>query len=431
MVYLLKVNIAIVLFYAFYKLLLSKDTFFVWRRVALLAIMVVSPVLPLVQIGEWLGNMAGLDAVAAFYHSGAVMPELVVRPGNATGDDVGWMGYTVTMIYCIVAGILLLRLLVQLSSILALLRGSHKRRLYGTMIRVLVKDIAPFSFFKLIFINTESHGEAELHEIISHERAHVEQWHSVDVLLSELACIVLWYNPFMWLVKQEIRNNLEYLADNKVIVEGHERKTYQYHLLGLTYQKAAANLYNNFNVLPLKERIKMMNKKRTRGIGKAKYLLFLPMVAALLIGCNMDGAKAENTGREAVIEQDTARAVSSAKVDYAEVAAENGEPLKVVEKMPEYPGGEKAMLEYLKKNIAYPQKAHEENIQGTVIVRFVVQKDGSIGDIQIIKKVHPLLDAEAERLVKGMAKFEPGMQGNKPVDVYYTIPIVFSLTSAE
>ena len=109
-----------------------------------------------------------------------------------------------------------------------------------------------FLFFHWIFIHPSSHTEEEFNEILTHEQTHARQWHSIDVIISELVCIFCWCNPFAWLMKREIRTNLEYMADARVLENGYDSKTYQYHLLGLSHQKAAATIYNSFNVLPLK-----------------------------------------------------------------------------------------------------------------------------------------------------------------------------------
>lgn len=160
----------------------------------------------------------------------------------------------------------------------------------------------------------------------------------------------------------------------------------------------------------------MMNKERTKGIGRAKYLLLLPMVAMLLIGSNMNvqAGEIEIAQNMATVEKKTTN-------------HEKDEIVKAAEKMPRFPGGEAAMMNFLSKNITYPQKAFEEKAQGNVVARFVVRKDGSIGDVELIRKVHPLLDDEAIRVIKSMPKFEPGTVGGKPVNVWYTIPISFAI----
>ncbi len=418
--YLLKVNVAIALFYAFYKLLLCRDTFFTWRRVALLAFIMVSITLPLINCGSWIGQSVAVKGMAEVY-ANIVLPEVVIGGDAASTADwhsvaMSWCG----IMYWAVLSLLMLRFLSQLASILRLYVKSEKREIEGVRVCILDKKAAPFSFFKIIFINPESHAREELREILAHEQAHARQYHSLDVILGELACMVFWYNPFMWLVKNEIRNNLEYMADHRVISEGYDTKNYQYHLLGLTYQKAAANLYNNFNVLPLKERIKMMNKKRTKGIGMAKYLLLLPLVAMLVIGSNIDSVASTTN---AVSTSKGLSAVSSDKdVDKA---------YKVVEVMPEFPGGNGAMMKYLKENLKYPEDAKKNGVQGTVVVRFVVKADGTVDEVKVMKGLESSLDSEAMRLVKSLPKFKPGTKGGEPVDVWYTLPVMFKIPSAK
>lgn len=411
--YLLKVNIAFILFYAFYKLILSRDTFFTWRRVTLLTSIFISIIIPLINISGWLQEQHALNTVSTFYNE-IILPDFTITPAGSTYSQyLNTMSNFLIAIYLSVALVLLIRFLIQLSSIMRLAYKSRVQNIGRISIRLLKNNLTPFSFFHLIFISPDSHNEKELSEIITHECVHAEQWHSLDAVLGELACIAFWYNPFIWLIKQEIRNNLEYLADNSVLRKGYDTKSYQYHLLGLTYQKAAANLVNNFNVLLLKKRIKMMNKERTKEIGKAKYFLLLPMAAMLLMGSNMN-VQAEVTSKAEITSDMT-------------TVSDKDEIVKAAERMPQFPGGNAAMMDFVNKNIKYPQKAYQEKVQGSVVARFAVKKDGSIGDVVIIKKAHPLLDKEAIRVIKTMPKFEPGTIDNKPVDVWFSIPITFSV----
>ncbi len=412
LIYLLKVNVAIAMFYAFYKLLLGRDTFFVWRRVVLISFIAVSLILPLLKVEDWMMLQAPVTELSMVY-ANVVLPEINLSQAteSATWQTI-LMNWGV-VIYYVIALILVGRFVTQLLSILFLAKRCEKRMINNVPVYALQKDIAPFSFFKMIFVNPESHSEEELKEILTHEQAHANQYHSIDVIFSELACVVFWYNPFVWLTKIEIRNNLEYMADSRVLQDGYDTKKYQYHLLGLTYQKAAANLYNNFNYLPLKKRIKMMNKKRTNEIGRVKYLLLLPLVAMLLIGNNMN-AQANVTSQEET--QTVKKTVQS---------SDKEEIVKVAEVMPKFPGGEAALMKFLMENVRYPQEAKEKNVQGAVIAQFVVQADGSVGTVKIVKKVDPLLDAEAVRVLKSLPKFEPGKIDGKPVSVWYTLPIQF------
>ena len=149
--------------------------------------------------------------------------------------------------------VLAIRFFIQLAGIIRLAFRCQKAKIGNTNVHLLRQASGPFSFFHWIFIHPTSHTEDELSEILTHEQTHANQWHSIDVLVSEIVCIFCWFNPFAWLMKREIRTNLEYLADNRVLETGHDSKAYQYHLLGLSHHKAAATIYNSFNVLPLKK----------------------------------------------------------------------------------------------------------------------------------------------------------------------------------
>ena len=285
--YFLKVNVAIALFYAFYRLFFYKDTFFSWRRTALLCFFAISAAVPLLNIQTWIVEQEPMAAMADLYAT-VILPEFTIEGETATMDWKSLLLNYAGIVYGSITALLFLRFIVQLTGIIRLACRCRKVRIGNADIHLLTKEEGPFSFFHWIFIHPASHTEEELNEILTHEQTHARQWHSVDVLISELACILCWFNPFVWLMKREIRTNLEYMADARVLENGYDSKAYQYHLLGLAHQKAAATIYNSFNVLPLKKRIKMMNKKRTKEIGRTKYLMFLPLAALLMIVSNIE-----------------------------------------------------------------------------------------------------------------------------------------------
>lgn len=536
MVYFLKINVAIALFYAFYRLFFYKDTFFAWRRTALLCFFAVSAAVPLLDIQQWIVQQEPMAAMADLY-AAVVLPELTLTPQPET-DWRQLVADGIVVAYWLVAALLALRFLVQLAGIVRLARRCPTQKIDGTTVHLLPRAEGPFSFFRWIFVCPDAHTGDELHEILTHERTHARQWHSIDVLTGELACIICWFNPFAWLMKREIRTNLEYMADEKVLETGHDSRTYQYHLLGLSHHKAAATIYNSFNVLPLKKRIIMMNKRRTRAIGRTKYLMFLPLAALLMIVSNIEAvARATQKITTEVIE-----AVAPAEIHNVQPQSENiaplpqqekpdkvtykgkvvdkyGQPIEgvqivtlsqdksvgyqllkersqadgtfvfeaapddrigffhvtsqgtyiqsvnpeewnlsrektivmdgkptsmfreedrnstdeevfeVVENMPEFPdGGMPGLMKYLSANIRYPEAAHKAGTQGRVTVQFVVGKDGSIGNVGILRGVDPNLDAEAIRVISSMPKWKPGTQKGEPVNVRYTVPVMFRLT---
>ena len=222
----------------------------------------------------------------------------------------------------------------------------------------------------------------------------------------------------MWLLKSEIRLNLEYLADNKVLETSIDHKQYQYHLLGLTHISKQTGLYNNFNVSHLKRRIIMMNKKRTRTAGRIKYALFAPLAAALLLVSNI-----EAVARTVEKVMDASEATNTVPQD----KPKEDQIFQICEVPPQFPGGVVEWMKFLSANMKYPAEAKEKKQEGRVIVQFIVEKDGSITNAKVVRGVSPLLDQEALRVVGIMPKWNPATQRGQAVRVQYTLPVMFSL----
>lgn len=449
LIYFLKINAGIALFYAFYRLFFYKDTFFHWRRIALLGFFILSLVYPLMNLQEWVKEQEPMVAIADLYTT-VVLPEYSVE-ATPTTDWNSITLSTIAYLYWGGAALLFLRFLVQLASIIRLRINCRTSEIQGVHVHLLKERGGPFSFFHWIFVHPEAHTEKEMGEIFTHELTHARQYHSVDVIVSELMCIVCWFNPFAWLMKREVRNNLEYMADNRVIQTGHDYQSYQFHLLGLAHQKAAANLSNSFNVLPLKNRIKMMNKKRTKEIGRTKYLMFLPLAALLMIISNIEAVARTTKSIAKEVMQTVEQVVKQTPVVAADVqqtppqdkkkvaqddkkkaetdkSNKDAPVFEVVDEAPQYPGGITALMEFLKTNIRYPEAAHKAGTQGRVIVQFVVEKDGSISETHIAKSVSTELDKEAIRVISAMPAWIPGKQKGEPQRVRFTVPVMFRLS---
>ena len=442
-IYLIKINVALMLLYGFYRLTVSRDTFFGLRRLTLWLIYAVALMVPALNLEYWVRDTPTMASMANVY-ADTFYPVVVVK---AQAPSITWMDMLLGIYWAGVA-VLSLRLVWQLFSIIRLAVISRKQEMEGITVHLLRGEGSPFSFFRWVFMYPSTLEDRQLHEVMVHECTHVSGLHSLDTLFSELFSIACWFNPFAWLMKQEVRMNLEYLADESVLSDGNARKSYQYHLLGLAYRqpKDSAQIANNFNLLPLKKRIKMMNKRRTSEIGKAKYLLFAPLAGALLMVSNIESVAREISGQvpevaevqqkaEQALNADVAvanpMAKAEAKASDATAQADATKKKKswdcIPETMPQFPGGQEVMMKYLAANIKYPASAVKAKKQGRVIVTFIVQKDGSVTHAKIAKSVDPELDAEALRIVKGMPKWTPGTQNGKPVNVKYTLPVNFSL----
>ena len=408
LMYLIKANVVLVVLFGFYQLISAGDTFFKWRRLSLLTIYVLSLLLPAIDPSVLVNETAPLGNILP--RMAYNLPEVTVQPAHDTFD---WQQLAV-LIYTGVALALLLRVFWQVVVVCRLAQRSERATLHGTAVCLLTGNYSPFSFFRWIFVNPVNKTPSQVKQILTHEQTHVVQWHSVDALLSQLFVAAFWFNPVAWLMRLQVRNNLEYLADRSVINGGTDKKAYQYHLLAVAYRTNVATITNNFNVLPLKKRIKMMNKQTSNPLARFKYLLFVPLAVALLA--------MNSTAMRANVQK---KVVKTTKVTKKTSATDK--VYEVCEQMPIFPGGDAAMMKYLSENVKYPALAIKAQEQGRVVVSFTVEKDGAISDVKVARSVTPSLDAEAVRVVKAMPKWTPGKQGGQLVRVRYNVPVSFKL----
>ena len=408
LMYLIKANVVLVVLFGFYQLISAGDTFFKWRRLSLLTVYVLSLLLPTIDLSVLVNETAPLGNILP--RMAYNLPGVTVQPAHDTFD---WQQLAVWL-YAGVALALLLRVLWQVVVVCRLAQRSERATLHGTAVCLLTGDYSPFSFFRWIFVNPDDKTPSQVQQILTHEQTHVAQWHSVDALLSQLFVAAFWFNPVAWLMRLQVRNNLEYLADRSVINGGTDKKAYQYHLLAVAYRTNVATITNNFNVLPLKKRIKMMNKQTSNPLARFKYLLFVPLAVALLA--------MNSTAMRANVQK---KVVKTTKV--TKKTGTTDKVYEVCEQMPIFPGGDAALMKYLSENVKYPALAIKAQEQGRVVVSFTVEKDGAISDVKVARSVTPSLDAEAVRVVKAMPKWTPGKQDGQPVRVRYNVPVSFKL----
>ena len=422
-IYILKVNISLAILYLLYAVMFRKDTFIGLRRGFFLTAITFSLLYPLFTVNA-LSDVFTFEPATNGTYATVMFEEptaAVVVDNDAAQTAILWQKL---LMWSIAGGTIFfaLRFAWQLLSVLRVKRRCKSRQVSGTTVYHLPAEIMPFSFFGWIFINAETHSEEELKQIILHEQTHARQWHSVDILLAEMLCIFFWWNPVVWLMKREMAMNLEYLADYGVLRQGVNSREYQYHLLRLTYHETAVQIVNNFNVSQLKQRIMMMNKTKSPVQKLAKYVLIFPLMF-LLITINSCTNKEKSTN-----DDDTTVVQTADPVDETPVApVDTGEVYVVVEDQPTFPGGNAAMIKFLNETIKYPVEAQEKDIQGRVITNFIVEKDGRITDVQVVRSIDPLLDKEAVRVIQSMPNWEPGAQRGENVRVRFTLPVVFRL----
>ena len=452
LIYQIKVGLCLIAFYLLWKLLLSRETFHRFNRVALLTVMALAMVLPWMRLS--------LDVAAPVAKQMVVLEDLIVTPNTpqVAAQQSSWsvMGIA-TVLYFIGMALVAAWLLHSQWNLRRLMKNGRREALpNGATLHVVPGDISPFSYFGHIVINEQDYRDNP-REILIHEQAHIRLWHSLDVMFWSLVALFQWWNPAAWLLGRELRQVHEYEADMAVLNQGVDVKQYQLLLIRKSVGDQLFSMANNFNYQSLKKRIRMMTMNKSSRWNTLRALAVVPVIAlALLAFANPKSVAAVVT---ADVQQNRVvksaeempelvlvgmRSDQAAEVDAAsqsddvktkEQAPEETEPqskkvYNSVEQMPEFPGGAAGLMRYLQENIKYPPEAAKNNIEGRVIVQFIIDETGQVGEIKVVRPISDELDAEAVRVVKTLPKFEPGRQDGKPVAVWYTLPVSFNIRSS-
>ena len=414
-------TLATALLYGLYVLLLRRDRWLQLSRWYLMGALAFSLVFPLFRLPDVLyPKSVSTEPVISLM--------LPVDVGEVTADGASpvlRLADAVPVLYLFGLVLMLTVLLFQLAvQALAVFKLRRKYSVYtdddgfqiprGASLVLLPDDTAPYSFFNQIVVGTRGLADDELRCILEHESLHVRSLHTMDLILVRVLCCVAWFNPFAWLIASELKAVHEYQADGAALA-AHGRDVY----LGLLYREVTGvgygHIANNFQSINIKNRIAMMNRKKTR-FGAWKALAALPVVAVLLmVGCKPAGEKN-------VEQEDT-------MITYFDVdqAIDTEEVISAVEVDPEFPGGIEALYKYMADNVKYPEKAKADGTEGRVIVNFVIEKDGSVTNARVLRGVSEEIDAESLRVVRAMPKWKPGTQLGTPVRVQYNLPITFKL----
>ena len=441
-IYILKSSVCLVLFYLFFRLLLSKETFHRFNRMALLGVLFFSLLIPCIEVTT--RHQVEVQQAVLSIEQLLLMAELEATPANVGAvqetPTISWV-QIVLLVYW--AGILFLACR-NIYSLICLFRlvhsGKHEKLEKGVTLVVHNQEIAPFSWMKYIVISRKD-LEENGREILIHEMAHIHHRHSVDLLVADICIFFQWFNPSAWLLKQELQNVHEYEADETVINEGVNAKEYQLLLIKKAVGTRLYSMANSFNHSKLKKRITMMLKEKSNPWARLKYLYVLPLAAIAVtafarpeISEKMEEISAVKVNDLAEIVQekvlqDTVKVSKDEKKDALVVTGVKSKEeeeiviFEVVEQMPEYPGGMSALQKYLSEKIAgSPMKG---KAGGRVMVGFTVAETGKIKDVRVLQSDEASLNQEAERIVSEMPDWIPGKQRGRPVPVKYTVPIRF------
>jgi len=276
LIYLLKASGILVIFYLAYQVFLKEETFFSVNRHFLIAGILTAILLPLITITNYV-EIATIPLI--------VSQETVMSESTEIIQRFNWIGL---LFGTYIIGLLFFtaRFFFQIISLIKLIK-ENKVAKQGKFYHVETKkNIAPFSFFNHIFYNPDLYSKSELSAILKHEKAHSSQWHSVDVLFSHLITIFTWISPFSWLYQANIKQNLEFLADDSATKEVPSIKKYQYTLLKVSGNQFYTPIVNNFYNSLIKKRIVMLNKSKSNKRNILKVTLILPALALFLLSFN-------------------------------------------------------------------------------------------------------------------------------------------------
>ena len=449
-VYILKSSFCLAVFYLFYRLLLSRETFHRFNRIALLGILLLSCLLPFVEVS--VRRPVEMYQTMMTWEQWLLLADLAGTETHAVQVQENVVTWIQGLLLVYLFGILffMLRNIYSLFGLWVLLKSGRREKVSDYVVTVVKavlivheREISPFSWMRYIVIS-----QKDLHEngreILTHELAHIRNRHSWDLFAADICIFFQWFNPAAWLLKQELQNIHEYEADETVINEGVDARQYQLLLIKKAVGTRLYSMANSFNHSKLKKRITMMLKEKSSPWARLKYLYVLP-VAAIAVTAFARPEVSDKVEKISSVKVNDLAAIVETKVvesagdttkpaDVKYVPAEVRKQLKgtpvfeVAEEMPEFPGGGmSAFMDYIKTNMRYPASAKENGTQGRVTVQFVVDEDGSIKDSKVLRSVDKDMDAEALRLINTMPKWKPGRQKGQPVAVKFTVPVMFRL----
>ncbi len=440
--YLVELNIALVILYVAYKLFFEKDKNFLIRRIYLMSVIVLPFILPLIPEAARM-SVSGITPVSIDLEG------ITVFGSGAAQETSGTISFGKIMLtgYLLILALGLIKLMIQLVTITRAIFISKQLEIDGTTL-LSNPTLHASSFFGYIFIDPASIKDNSFHHILEHEKIHKREWHSVDRILVELFVMINWFNPFAWMFRNSVIQNLEYLADSAMVRKGNDPMKYQLSILNQYI--GSASISNQFSS-QIKNRIIMLNKDYKLGSSwKLALMIPLAVIAFFFVSCaEKEGSIAANDPQEEIDEMPARRAAHS---------LDNEELFFIVEEMPTFNGGDpaKEFRKFIARNLRYPKEAAENGVTGKIFIKFIVTKTGELvipdpeylaqqeskplDEVVVVayrsvseaasipeEKYIELLKDEVIRVVSESPDWEPGKQRGKAVNVQYTFPVTFAL----
>lgn len=410
------------LFLIVFKLIVEKGGSYQFQRGYLLFASFFTAVFPLIDIPSPKLSIINIT-----------LPELYVRASvpSGTSDILGFWPFKIEqtgmVVFWFFAALLALFFLNQLFILFYLYFKSEKIKRDGITIVLNSKISSPFSFFRSVYIR-KGIGEKPLKSILSHEFSHIERGHSYDILFLSLIKIVQWFNPFIYIIHKMLVSVHEYQADRDVLEKGFNLEDYQRVILSLQFGFSPVLSNGLHNSLTIKRFRKMGNllKKKTSVWSVLVVVLFVSALFAV-VSCK-SRKEPEVVKEQAKVAGELKDATAGTNLPDETSAGKEAVPFTVVTVKPTFNGGdENDFTKWVAKELKYPAIAKEKKIEGRVILQFIVNKEGKVTNVKVVKSANPLLDKEAVRAVSSSPLWAPGYQNKSLVDVIYTFPVIFML----
>ena len=426
LLYIARAGLYLSLFYAFYLLVMRRTTFFRLNRALLLAGSYLCLLLPFIRL-RTVTEASGLaQALTMVGGVGGGEPAK-----QALRTAFPWQ--TVLLALYLAGAIVTLALyLLSAHQMRRVIRRAEKSRREGCRLLLLDENIPSFSWGRTVVMSRQDLQENPA--IFTHEQMHVRCRHSLDLLLFLPLQLLFWWNPLVWITREELRLLHEYEADEGVLQKGIDATKYQLLLVRKAVGDQRFSLASGFQHAKLKNRIEMMLKPTSSGWMRWSYLALIPVLAMFMFACNP--SKKSKTPAPEAVEQEAPAATETAGytitvTDEPEAVASEKEavPFSLIEHKPGFNGGDaNEFSRWVNSQLKYPEQAKKDGAQGRVLLQFTVGADGVVRDVKVLRSVREDLDAEAVKVVSSSPKWEPGYNADgEAVPVVYSFPVVYQL----
>ena len=425
LLYIARAGLYLSLFYAFYLLVMRRTTFFRLNRVLLLAGSYLCLLLPFIRL-RTATEATGVAQTLTIQSVAVGEPADLTLPAAFPWKDV------LLALYIAGAIATLVLYLISAQKMNRVIRRAEKTELEGCRLLLLDENIPSFSWGRTVVM-----GRKDLEEnpaIFTHEQMHVQCRHSLDLLLFLPLQLLFWWNPLVWVTREELRLLHEYEADEGVLQKGIDATQYQLLLVRKAVGEQRFSLASGFQHAKLKNRIEMMLKPTSSGWMRWSYLALIPVLAMFMFACNP--SKKSKTPAPEAVEQEAPAATETAGytitvTDEPEAVASEKEavPFSLIEHKPGFNGGDaNEFSRWVNSQLKYPEQAKKDGAQGRVLLQFTVGADGVVRDVKVLRSVREDLDAEAVKVVSSSPKWEPGYNADgEAVPVVYSFPVVYQL----